>query len=104
MAYRPDPIPEDIAELIDLCRAGKLFAVQEWISAGKRTAPPPGRYSMTPLKAVLRSGFHSMLEVFLQAGLEQGERDKLLMWAVTRGEPDFVDLLHRYGAWSLAID
>jgi hypothetical protein len=32
---------EEISPLADLCRAGKLFEVQDWIANGKPVNPPP---------------------------------------------------------------
>ena len=32
---------DEIKPLIDLCKAGKLFDVQEWITSGKPVNPPP---------------------------------------------------------------
>ena len=34
MAKHRDPLPDDLKELIALCRDGKLFAVQDWIASG----------------------------------------------------------------------
>jgi hypothetical protein len=32
---------EQIKPLVELCKAGRLFEVQEWIRAGKPLNPPP---------------------------------------------------------------
>ena len=59
--------PDEIRPLVELCRAGKLFAVQEWIRQGKPVNPPPpkrkGVRSQTPLEVAIDRGFHSLVEV-----------------------------------------
>ncbi len=94
----PDPIPADIQELIGLCKAGKLFAVQEWIAAGRPWELPPGRYRTSPLRTAIKLGFHSLVEVFLRAGLRQEEKDNAIWDAMRQRRTDMVDLLAAYGA------
>ncbi|MEI6789232.1 MAG: hypothetical protein WCL49_12210 [bacterium] len=53
MAKHRDPLPDDLKELIALCRDGKLFAIQDWIASGKRFSLPPGNYSTSPFDAAL---------------------------------------------------
>lgn len=66
--------PDEIRQLVELCRAGKLFAVQEWIREGKPVNPPPpkrkGVRSQTPLEVAIDRGFHSLVEVLLQGGAD----------------------------------
>ena len=62
---------EEIAPLVTLCRAGRLFEVQEWIASGKPVNPPPlgkGTQPKTPLQIAVDSGFHSLVRVLLEAG------------------------------------
>ena len=63
---------DEIKPLIDMCRAGKLFAVQEWIAEGKRVNPPPfprrSNHARAPLDIAVESGFHSLAEVLLKGG------------------------------------
>src|ERR1700722_5914561 len=65
---------EEIAPLVVLCRAGRLFDVQAWIAEGKPVNPPPqpakGARIKSPLDVALEIGFHSMIEVLLRAGAE----------------------------------
>lgn len=91
------PLPQDIKELMALVRAGKLFAVQKWISAGKRTVPPEP-YWFSPLRIAVEKGFHSMVEVLLKAGVDQDEKDYLLDRAVSDANFDLIKLLIEYGA------
>lgn len=94
---KPLPLPDDIKELMVLVRAGKLFDVQKWIAEGKRIVPPqPCRTS--PLRAAVETKFHSMVEVFLQTGVDQEERNCLLCQAVWHHNLELIKLLVHYGA------
>lgn len=65
---------DEIRQLVELCRAGKLFAVQEWISQGRPVNPPPskrkGVRSQTPLEVAIDRGFHSLVEILLKGGAD----------------------------------
>lgn len=73
------PAEQEIRALVELCRAGKLFAVQDWIAAGKPVNPPPserkGVRPQTPLDVAIDRGFHSLIAVLLKAGADI-QRDK----------------------------
>ncbi len=66
------PAEEEIQQLVGLCRAGKLFAVQEWIAAGKPVNAPlsdrKGVRPQSPLDVAIDRGFHSLVEILLKAG------------------------------------
>ncbi len=98
MPRRRDPLPEDQSELMMLCRAGRLFAVEEWIRSGKRIQPEPGFYSRTPFGAAVATGFHSLIEVLLRAGVDQQEKDHALRTALDSNRLDLIELLAEYGA------
>jgi hypothetical protein len=53
---------EDKKVLIALCRAGKLYEIERWISSGKsiRTAQQTKK---TPLLVAIELGFHSLIEL-----------------------------------------
>lgn len=97
MPKHRDAIPEDLKELIALCRAGRLFDVQEWIASGRRFRLPEGHFLTSPLRAALETGFHSMVEVLLRAGVDQEEKDDALRRAVWDRRLDLVELLVKYG-------
>ena len=63
---------EEIQPLIELCKAGKLFEVQEWIAVGKVVNSPiyPNhRVSRrSPLETAVERGFHSLVKVLLEGG------------------------------------
>jgi hypothetical protein len=64
----------EIRELVALCKAGKLFQIQQWIADGKRINPPrferKGPRPENPLTVAIDRGFHSLAEVLLKAGAE----------------------------------
>src|SRR5262245_14827052 len=66
---------EEIRPLVELCKAGRLFDVQAWIAQGKPVNAPPfpskGRRGKTPLEIGLDLGFHSLIQVLLEAGAVQ---------------------------------
>jgi ankyrin repeat protein len=62
---------EEIKPLIDLCKAGKLFEVQDWIAAGKPVNlinPAKGNRTKNPLEIAIELGFHSLVKVLLKGG------------------------------------
>jgi hypothetical protein len=63
---------EEIQPLIELCKAGKLFEIQEWIAAGKVVNSPiyaSHRASRrSPLEIAVERGFHSLVNVLLKGG------------------------------------
>jgi hypothetical protein len=101
---RREALPDDLKELCALCRAGKLFAVQEWIKSGRRYQMPVGNFSTSPLRMSIGRDFHSLVEVLLQAEISQEERDDGLALAVSERNVDLVQLLAQYGADVRAIE
>lgn len=63
---------DDIKPLVDLCKAGRLFDVQDWIADGKPINPPPppakGARKKCPLQVSIDNGFHSLVQVLLESG------------------------------------
>jgi hypothetical protein len=101
---RREALPDDMKELCSLCRAGKVFAVQEWIKSGRRYQMPAGNFSTSPLRMSIGRGFHSLVEILLQAGISQDEKDDGLALAVSERDVDLVELLAQYGADIRAIE
>ncbi len=93
---------EDVKPLVDLCKAGKLFEVQEWISSGKPVNPPPstsGYKKKSPLEIALDLGFHSLVKVLLDGGADINEpRYWPLTHALVERRLDLVQLLVEHGA------
>ncbi len=94
---------EDLKPLLDLCRAGKLFEVQEWIAAGKPVNPPPiptkGRRGKSPLEVSIDTGFHSLVKELLRAGavIEPDGWDSPMNKVLQMRRFDLVKLLVEYG-------
>lgn len=94
---------EEIVPLIELCKAGKLFEVQEWISAGKPLNPPPPASKKarkrSPLQVTIDLGFHSLVQLLLQGGAAVDEpRYSPLAHALHKRRLDLVELLVNHGA------
>lgn len=93
---------EEIKPLIDLCKAGKLFEVQEWIASGKPVNPPPsvsGYKRKSPLEIAMDLGFHSLVQVLLDGGADINEpRYWPLDHALHKRRLDLVKLLVEHGA------
>lgn len=94
---------ETLAPLIELCKAGRLFDVQAWIAAGKpvNLPPPPakGRRPKSPLEVAIDRGFHSLVQVLLEAGaVQEPEGYKAPMYQALRARRfDIVQLLVEHG-------
>ena len=72
-AAAPAPGPEAIAGLLDLCRAGRIYAVETWIRAGKPIwldagAKRPGRPPQTPLGIAIETGQYDLTVLLLANG------------------------------------
>lgn len=86
-----------------LVRAGRLFEVQRWIAEGRRTNPPKP-YWFSPLRTAIATGFHSMVEILLKAGVDRREMDTLLNRAVWNSNLDLIQLLVDHGANLHSVD
>ena len=66
---------DEIMPLIDLCKRGHLFEVQDWIAAGKPVNLPYNdskcRRLLSPLEIAIDKGFHSLAAVLLEGGAIQ---------------------------------
>lgn len=86
---------DPFVEFCNLCRAGKLFAVQAWLQS-HAIPPTPSRARFTPIRIALEKGFHSLLEVLLRAG---APTDRDTLWhAVLTHRVDLVQLMFEFGA------
>ncbi|MBA3484341.1 MAG: ankyrin repeat domain-containing protein [Pirellulales bacterium] len=87
----------------ELCQAGKLFEVQQWIEAGKPVNPPARAKKSrqrTPLDTAIDYGFHSLVATLLEAGahIESASGKSSLNRALERREFEIVRLLVDHGA------
>jgi hypothetical protein len=104
MAKR-DKLPDDLKEFCGLCRAGKLFAVQQWIRDGRPCRMPAGNFATSPMRIAIEQGFHSLVEVLLQENvLDHEEKNDALVRAVESRNLDLVEVLIQYGADPCTVD
>jgi ankyrin repeat protein len=107
---RRAPDKASIAPLIELCKAGRLFEVQEWIEQGKPVNAPPipakGTRTKSPLEFAIERGFHSLVQVLLQGGAVQEPRgyDSPMNRALRARRFDIVQLLVEHGFNPKSID
>src|SRR6185369_2255273 len=100
MATHRRTLPEDIKQVLDLVQRGQLFALQTWLTAGKRIRTSEGSgKNLNLLEEAIRTGFHSMVEELLRAGgWSQAELADALDLARARKRYDIADLLVSHGA------
>lgn len=94
---------EEIEPLVRLCKAGRLFEVQDWISAGKPVNLPPAhtlkRAKQSPIQISIDLGFHSLVQVLLEGGAcLEDPRYPPLAQALHKRRLDFIKLLVEHGA------
>jgi len=89
-------IPE-AKELVKLCKAGRLFEVQDWIASGKSLRVPV-EVKTTPLRIALETGFHSLVELLVRNESDQNAKNLALRHAVSRQRDEFVEILVSNGA------
>jgi len=89
--------PEDGKALVSLCRAGRLYAVENWIASGKSIRTPP-QIKKTPLQVAMELGFHSLIELLIRHEERLEVKNEALANAVERKRLDFVELLVSHGA------
>ena len=94
---------DEIEPLVKLCRLGKVFEIQEWVSAGNPVNPPKDLDRRVkkrfPLYLAIESGFHSLLKVLLEGGISLREPGYApLDHALWKRRLDLVELLVGHGA------
>jgi len=88
---------EDAKALLALCVSGRLYAIEQWIQAG-RSLQVPRALKKTPLDVAIATGFHSLIELLLRHAPNQQSRNEALRQAVYRRQSDVIELAHNYGA------
>ena len=100
----------EIAELVNLCRAGRIYAVERWIAAGHpfqvaHRAESQWRGPSTPLSVAIESGQRDLAFLLLCNGYRTDlEPESPLDLALRDRSWDFVDLLLAWGADATAAD
>ena len=88
---------DQLKELALFARQGRYFEVRNWLEAGKPFRPVSYR-SAKPLRDAARTGFHSVIQLFLHQNLNQEELNEVLGEAVELRREDLVKLLFESGA------
>ena len=88
-------------ELIGLCRAGRLYGIEKWITEGKSLdiseAIKRGR-QRSLLEIAVEAGFHSLVELIAKHETSRSAKDAALGDAVSLRRLDLVELLLANGA------
>lgn len=106
----PQDTLTEIEELLTLIKTGQLFAVQRWIKEGRPLRLPnddsDARCNQScVLTQAVRSGFHSLVEVLVQAGeWPQKLLDETYNLATSLHRLDIAHLLRNNGATMAALD
>jgi hypothetical protein len=79
------PMSEDAKELVQLCRAGRLYDIEKWIAAGKPLDVPvaKNRRSKTLLQIAIETGFHSLVELISTHDTNQASKNAALADSVS---------------------
>jgi ankyrin repeat protein len=94
----PDTLSNPEAkELLKLCKLGKLFEVQDWITSGKSLSVP-AELKTTPLRIALDTGFQSLIELLVRNEPSEDEKNRALRQAVAQQRLDFIEILVSHGA------
>jgi ankyrin repeat protein len=88
---------EESRALLALCRAGRLYEVERWISIGKSIVIDPS-LRKTGLLTAVETGFHSLVELLARHEQSQEQKDRALADAVERKRLDMVEVLVQHGA------
>jgi len=83
--------------LLALCRAGRLYEIEDWIRAGKSLVIAEGVRG-TPLQIALEKGFRSLIELLVRDESQVKIKNKAIIWAVEHRRIDLVELLVKNGA------
>lgn len=94
--------------LVELCKHGCLFEVQDWIKAGKPVNPlhqTKGRRSKNSLETAIDKGFHSLVRVLLEGGsiVDDGSYSAI-EHALSERRLDIIELLEKNGADLASVD
>jgi len=100
---------EEIEPLLKLCKAGRLFDVQNWIAEGKPINPSSEidkkRGKKSPLQVSMDTGFHSLVEQLLKSGASLEEPGYCpLQHALRKRRFDLIELLVNHGKNIHSVD
>lgn len=84
-------------QLLQLCKTGRLFDVQNWISSGNSLSVP-AELKTTPLRVALDTGFFSLVELLVSNEQSQVLKNQALDHALSHRRLDLIELLVSHGA------
>jgi hypothetical protein len=87
---------------VQLCKAGRLFEIQEWIEAGNSISVAP-EVRTVPLQTAINSGFHSLVELLARSERSQVVKNQAVECALSHKRLDLIELLVLHGAQIEAI-
>lgn len=86
-----------MVSLLAFCRAGKLYAIERWIAAGKSIVTAP-TIKKTLLLTAVDTGFHSLVELLACHEPRQEQKGKALAETVEEKRLDMVEVHVAHGA------
>jgi hypothetical protein len=94
---------DEIKTLVEYCKTGRLFDVQEWIATRKPVNLPLEREKRarrkSPLRIAMEKGFHSLVQVLVEGGAQiDDEGYSALHHAISERRLDLIELLIENGA------
>jgi hypothetical protein len=90
-------ISADAKQLMDLCQQGKLYEIEEWITAGK-SLQVPLECRTSPLRIAMERGFHSLVVLLARSDVGQQAKNDALLRAVSGRNLEIVELLLKHEA------
>jgi len=88
---------EESKALLALCRSGRLYEVEDWITGGKSLRTAEGVRG-SPLQIAVEKGFRSLIELLVRNESQVKIKNKALAYAVEHRRMDLVELLAKNGA------
>jgi hypothetical protein len=88
---------EESKSLLALCRAGRLYEIEDWIRAGRSIEVAEGA-RQSPLQVAMDMGFHSLIRLLVRNETRIKSKNRALADAVERRRLNLVELLVEYGA------
>ena len=98
--------PDDIAELIEFCETGRVYAVERWISSGRPLQwDASGTFSAkTPLVVAIKSNQYDLARLLLCNGYRPDlEPRQTLRLVLDRKAWDYLELLLAWGADPMGV-
>ncbi len=101
---------EELKPLNQLCREGRLYEVEQWVSEGKPLQAAPiviakGSRPKTALQIAIETGQHSLVQLLLSRGYQlELEKYQPLDIALAARRWDLFDLLLEWGADLKSVD